>query len=62
MTASLVEEPFRLPGFSSCGTQAWVLHDVWGVLGLGVEPRFPAVAGRLLTTGPPGKSQVGSIY
>ena len=39
-----------------------MLRDVWGILGLGVEPRFPAVGGRLLTTGPPGKSQVGSIY
>ena len=31
------------------------LH-MWNLLGPGIEPVFPALAGGLSTTGPPGKS------
>ena len=31
-------------------------HDMWDLPGSGIEPVSPALAGRLLTTGPPGKS------
>ena len=30
-------------------------HDMWDLPGSGIEPVSPALAGRLLTTGPPGK-------
>ena len=42
--------------FSSCGTQAWLLHSMWNLPRPGTEPMSPAKAGRFLTTGPPGKS------
>ena len=31
-------------------------HDIWDLLGPGVELVYPALAGRFLTTGSPGKS------
>ena len=30
---------------------------MWNLPGPGIGPRFPVLAGRLLTTGPPGKSR-----
>ena len=72
--ASLVEETgSRCAGFnscgsqalkrrlSSCGAQAYLLCGMWDLPGLGIEPVSPALAGRLLTTLPPGKSQ-DSLY
>ena len=43
-------------GFSSCGMQSQFPHGTWDLLGQGIEPVFLALAGGLLTTGPPGKS------
>ena len=58
-------------GFSSCGTWAQQLQctgsvvvahglscpaAMWDLPGPGIEPVSPALAGRFLTTGPPGKS------
>ena len=40
---------------SSCGAGAWLLRGVWNLLGLGLEPVSPALAGRFLITAPPGK-------
>ena len=45
-------------GFSSCGMQSQFPHGTWDLLGQGIEPVFLALAGGLLTTGPPGKSKV----
>ena len=45
----------RLMGFSSCGTQAQLLCSMWDLPGTGLEPVSPALAGRFLTTAPPGK-------
>ena len=42
---------------SSCGTQALLLRGMWDPPGPGLEPMSPALAGRLPTTAPPGKSQ-----
>ena len=42
-------------GFSSHGTQAHLPRDVWDSPGRGTEPTSPAPAGRLQTSGPPGK-------
>ena len=41
---------------SSCGAQAQLLHSMWDLPGPGLEPMSPALAGRFLTTVPPGKS------
>ena len=41
---------------SSCGTRASLLHGMWDLPGPGLEPVSPALAGRFLTTAPPGKS------
>ena len=34
------------------------LRDVWNLPGPEIEPACPALAGRFLTTGPPGKSSL----
>ena len=41
----------------SCGTRAQLLRSTWDLPGPGLEPVSPALAGRFLTTAPPGKSQ-----
>ena len=43
-------------GLSSCDSWAWLLQDMCDLPGPGVEPMSPALAGRLLSTAPPGKS------
>ena len=40
---------------SSCGARAQLLHSMWDLPGLGIEPVSPALAGRFLSTAPPGK-------
>ena len=42
--------------FSSCGAWAQLLCGMWDLRRPGMEPVSPALAGRLLTTAPPGKS------
>ena len=41
---------------SSCGARTQLLRDTWDLPGPGLEPVSPALAGRFLTTAPPGKS------
>ena len=41
---------------SSCGTPAYLPQGMWGLPWPRIEPRSPALEGRLLYTGPPGKS------
>ena len=43
-------------GLSSCGARAELRHGMWDLLGPGIEPVSPALAGGFLTTAPPGKS------
>ena len=43
-------------GLSSWGAQASLLWGMWYLPWPGIEPMTPALAGRLLTTGTPGKS------
>ena len=50
--ASLVVEH----GLSSCHPPAQLPHNMWNLPGPGIEPVSPALAGRFLTTGPPGES------
>ena len=59
----------RRTGFSSCGSQAlerrlsscgaWaqLLYGMWDLPEPGIEPVSPALAGKFLTTAPPGKSR-----
>ena len=42
---------------SSCGARAQLLRGMWDLPGPGLEPMSPALAGRFLTTAPPGKSR-----
>ena len=42
---------------SSCGAWAQLLCGTWALPGPGLKPVSPALAGGLLTTAPPGKSQ-----
>ena len=46
----------RRMGFSSCGTRAQLLRGLSDFPEPGLEPVSPALAGRFLTTAPPGKS------
>ena len=46
----------KSPGFSSCGTWAYLLHGMWNIPRPGVEPMSPPVAGRFLAAGPLGRS------
>ena len=48
-------------GLSSCGARASLLHGMWNPPGPGIEPMLPALAGRFLSTVPPGKSSVESF-
>ena len=45
-------------GFNSCGTQASLLRGLGDLPRPGIEPVFPALAGRFLTTGPLGRSVI----
>ena len=40
---------------SSCGSRAQLLRGMWDLPRPGLEPVFPALAGRFSTTAPPGK-------
>ena len=42
---------------SSCGSRAQPLRGMWVLPRPGLEPAFPALAGRFSTTAPPGKPQ-----
>ena len=55
-TASLVAEHRLLSRrLSSCGSRAQLLRGMWDPPRPGLEPVYPALAGRLSTTAPPGK-------
>ena len=45
-------------GLGSCGTQAQLLCGMWDLPRPGLEPVFPALAGRFLITVPPGKPHI----
>ena len=62
--SSLVaEHGLQGAGLSTCGKWASLPLGVWNLPGSGIEPMSPALAGGVLTTGPPGKSQDdGEVY
>ena len=56
IAASLVaEHRLQMHRLSSCGSRAQVLRGMWDLPSPGLEPVSPALAGRFLTTAPPGK-------
>ena len=56
VAASLVaEHRLQTRRLSSCGSRAQLLRGMWDPPRPGLEPTSPALAGRLLTTAPPGK-------
>ena len=44
-------------GLSSWGTCGWLLRSVWDLLGPGIKPMTPVLAGGFLTAGPSGTSK-----
>ena len=48
-------------GSSGCDTQSQLLHGMWNLSGLGMEPVSPASAGGFPSIVPPGKSST-SLY
>ena len=56
IAASLVaEHRLQTRRLSSCGSWAQLLRGMWDLPRPGLEPVFPALAGRFSTTVPPGK-------
>ena len=56
VAASLVEEHKpQTRRLSSCGSRAHLLRGMWDLPRQGLEPVYPALAGRFSTTAPPGK-------
>ena len=56
IAASLVaEHRLQTRRLSNCGSRAQLLHGMWDLPRPGLKPVFPALAGRLSTTAPPGK-------
>ena len=47
---------------SSCGAWAQLLRGMWDLPGPRLEPMSPALAGRFLTTAPPGKPPLEGFY
>ena len=56
IAASLVaEHRLQMRRLSNCGSRAQLLQGTWDLPRPGLEPVFPAWAGRFSTTAPPGK-------
>ena len=48
-------------GFGSCGAWAYLPHHMWNLPGPGIKPMSLALAGRVLSTAPPGKFKLSKI-
>ena len=56
IVASLVaEHRLQMRRLSNCGSRAQLLLGMWDLPRPGLEPVYPALAGRFSTTAPPGK-------
>ena len=63
IAASLVaEHRLQTRRLSNCGSWAYLLHGMWEPPRPGLKPVSPALAGRLLTTAPPGKPLFVFLY
>ena len=59
IAASLVaEHRLQTRRLSNCGSRAQLLRSMWDPPRPGLEPVYPALAGRFSTTAPPGKPQI----
>ena len=62
IAASLVaEHRLQTRRLSNCGSRAQLLRGMWDPSRPGLEPVSPALAGRFLTTAPPGKPCISSF-
>ena len=55
VTSLVAEHRLQTRKLSSCGSRAQLLRGMWDLPRPGLEPVFPALAGRFSTTAPPGK-------
>ena len=55
----VAEHRLQTRRLSSCGSRAQLLRGMWDLPRPGLEPASPALAGRLSTTAPPGKTKQG---
>ena len=63
VAASLVaEHRLQTRRLSDCGSRAQLLRGMWDLPRPGLEPVFPALAGRFSTTAPPGKPLCFNLY
>ena len=63
IVASLVvEHRLQTRRLSNCGSRAQLLRGMWDLPRPGLEPVFPALAGRFSTTAPPGKPRLFSFF
>ena len=51
----VAEHRLQMRRLSNCGSWAQLLHSMWDPPRPGLEPTSPSLAGRFLTTVPPGK-------
>ena len=59
IVASLVaEHRLQMHRLRSCGSRAQLLCGMWDLPRPGLEPVYPALAGRFSTTAPPGKAYI----
>ena len=56
VASPVAEHRLQTRRLSSCGSRAQLLRGMWDLPRPGLEPMSPALAGRLSTTAPPGKS------
>ena len=61
MASLVAEHRLQTRRLSSCGSRAQLLRGMWDLPRPGLEPVFPALAGRLSTTAPPGKPNTVSF-
>ena len=62
VAASLVaEHRLQTRRLSDCGSRDQLLRGMWDPPRPGLEPVFPALAGRFSTTAPPGKPCLGIL-
>ena len=54
-TSLVAEHRLQTRRLSNCGSRAQLLHGMWDLPRPGLEPVYPALAGRFSTTAPPGK-------
>ena len=62
LASPVAEHRLQMRRLSSCGSRAQPLSGMWDPPRPGLEPVSPALAGRLSTTGPPGKPACAYFY